>query len=111
MIDVHIHVTSAKLPGVDPEVEDPEHPPFDGPPDRLAALVRREMQAAGIEHVLGMGCLDGPPDDPLGINATLRLATLVPGLHAIGAAGPARADPEHFRRVEAALAAGKVCAL
>ncbi|HEX8199697.1 MAG TPA: hypothetical protein VF590_04365 [Isosphaeraceae bacterium] len=49
---------------------------------------------------------DAPPDGLLGIDATLRLAARVPGLHAIGAA-----DPEHFRRVEADLAAGKVCAL
>jgi predicted TIM-barrel fold metal-dependent hydrolase len=110
MVDVHIHVVGAKLPGV-PQKEDPEIPPFDGPPDRLAAFLRREMQAAGIEHALGMGCLDAPPDDPLGIDGTLRLATLVPGLHAIGAADPTRNDPGHFRRVEAALATGRVCAL
>lgn len=110
MIDVHIHVVDTKLPGVLLEGH-PEIPPFDGPPDRLAAFLRREMQAAGVEHALGMGGWGAPPEDPLGIAGTLRLAALVPGLHAIGVADPTREDPEHFRRVAAALATGKVCAL
>src|SRR5947209_865281 len=42
---------------------------------------------------------------------TRALARAVPGLHAIGVADPARTDPEHLRRAEAALAAGEVRAL
>ena len=51
-------------------------------------------------------------DDPLGVDGTLAVARLVPGLHAIGVADPTRGgDADHLRRVEAVLAAGRVRAL
>jgi uncharacterized protein len=106
MIDMHIHVVNPNLPG-DKDLD----PLLDGPFDALAAAVRREMKGAGVTRALGMGRWDAPPDDPLGINGTLRLATLVPGLQAIGIADPTRRGPAHFRRVEQALESGKVRAL
>jgi uncharacterized protein len=106
MIDSHIHVVETKLPGV--PLKAAGEILFDGPPEPLAAFLRKSMQEAGVQQVLAMGSWDAPPDDPLGINGTLRLATLVPGLHAIGVADPTRTDPDHFRRVEEVLAAGKV---
>jgi predicted TIM-barrel fold metal-dependent hydrolase len=106
MIDVHIHVVNPMLPG-DKDMD----PLLDGAPDVLAETVRRQMKAAGVTVALGMGRWDAPEDDPLGINGTVRLATLVPGLHAIGIADPTRGGAEHFRRVEAALKSGKVRAL
>ncbi len=50
-----------------------------------------------------MGRLDAPSSDPLGITGILRLASFVPGLHAIGAIDPSRNSPDHLRRVEAVL--------
>jgi predicted TIM-barrel fold metal-dependent hydrolase len=72
------------------------------------------MKASGTTHALGMGRLDAPADDPLGISGTLRLAALVPGLHAIGVADPTKiiaVNPDHFKKAEADIAAGKVVAL
>jgi predicted TIM-barrel fold metal-dependent hydrolase len=58
-----------------------------------------------------MGAWGTPGDDPLGIDSTLRLARLVPGLHAIGVADPERTDADQLRRADAVLAAGRVRAL
>ena len=112
MIDAHIHVVHDHTPGTKPTGAGGSI--LDERPDVLAGHVRAEMKAAGITHALGMGRLDAPADDPLGINGTLRLATMVPGLHAIGVADPTRTEaehPEHFRRAEEQLASGKVVAL
>lgn len=106
MIDVHIHVVPPNLPGVGSL-----HPLLEGPPDALAAALRREMQTAGVTHALAMGCRSASPEDPLGVAETLRLAQAIPGLFAIGAADPTLTTPEHLRRVEAVLAAGRVRAL
>jgi predicted TIM-barrel fold metal-dependent hydrolase len=106
MIDVHIHVVPPRLPGVGPL-----NPLLNRPPDEVAAALGTQMQAAGVTHALAMGAWRGGDDDPLGVTATLRLAAQVPGLHAIGAADPTRIDADHLRRVEAALATGRVRAL
>jgi predicted TIM-barrel fold metal-dependent hydrolase len=58
------------------------------------------MNRARITAVLGMGSLGGSPDDPLGIEGTLRIAALVPGLRAVGIADPTRTSADHFRAVE-----------
>ena len=113
MIDVHIHAVHDHIPGGKPA---PGHEDalLDEPPDVVAAHLRKEMAAAGITTVLGMGRLDAPADDPLGINGTLRIASLLPGLRAIGIADPNKtvaADAGHFKRAEADIAAGKVVAL
>jgi predicted TIM-barrel fold metal-dependent hydrolase len=106
MIDAHIHVVPPRLPGVGVL-----SPLLDGPAEGVAAVLRHEMQQAGIEHALAMGCWNAPGDDPLGVAGTLAVARQVPGLHAIGVADPARTEAEHLRRVDALLAAGQVRAL
>jgi predicted TIM-barrel fold metal-dependent hydrolase len=106
MIDTHIHVVPPNLPGVGPL-----SPLLDGPPDALAETLRREMRTAGVDHALAMGCWNAPADDPLGVDATLRLARTIPGLHAIGIADPTRTGADHLRRVSAALDQGQVRAL
>jgi uncharacterized protein len=108
MIDAHIHVVPPRLPGAGPL-----SPLLEDAPEVVAEVVRSEMASSGMEQVLAMGCLQVPflSDDPLGIASTLRIAQLVPGLHAIGVADPTRTEPDHLRRVEAVLAGGHVRAL
>lgn len=106
MIDMHIHVVPPNLPGAGSLGND-LHLNFDD----LAAVVREQMTEAGVAVALGMGCLDGCENDPLGIAGTLQLAQRVPGLYAIGAMDPRRTDAEHLRAVEAVLKAGQVKAL
>jgi hypothetical protein len=43
MIDAHIHVTNARLPGIKAE-----HPALSGPPQPLAEYLTGEMKAAGV---------------------------------------------------------------
>ncbi len=112
MIDAHIHAVNDHVPGS--KGGEPDAIDLEERPDIIAGRLRKEMQEAGMTHALGMGRLDAPADDPLGINGTLRLKALVPGLLAIGIADPRKtiaADPGHFKRAEADLAAGKVIAL
>jgi predicted TIM-barrel fold metal-dependent hydrolase len=106
MIDAHIHVVPPNLPGVGSL-----SPLLEGPLPLRAEALRQEMQAAGVEQVLAMGSWNAPPDDPLGIEATMRVAEAVPGLHPVGVADPERADPDHLHRVAAVLATGRVRAL
>jgi predicted TIM-barrel fold metal-dependent hydrolase len=106
MIDVHVHVTNAKLPGIIAE-----HPLLDGPEPPLASLLKSEMDRAGITQILAMGRLEAPRSDPLGIAGIRRLISFVPGLHAIGAIDPTRNSPAHFRAVESVLKEGAVKAL
>ena len=103
MIDVHVHVTNPKLPGIKSE-----HPLWDGPEPPLADLLKGEMKRAGVDQVLAMGRLEAPTSDPLGIAGILRLSSFVPGLHAVGAIDPTRDSPGHFRAVEEVLKAGKI---
>ena len=106
MIDVHIHAVPPNLPGVGSLA-----PLLRESPEVVAAELRREMQSAGVTHVLAMGAWNAGDDDPLGINRTLAIAKFVPGLLPIGAMDPTRSDDEHFRRVELVLASGAVVAL
>jgi predicted TIM-barrel fold metal-dependent hydrolase len=106
MIDAHIHVVPPLLPGVGTL-----SPLLDARPEALAVHLRQELQAAGCDNALAMGAWGTPDDDPLGVEGTLRLAQLVPGLHAIGVTDPERANPEHLRRADAVLANGRVKAL
>src|SRR5689334_16072916 len=101
MIDVHTHAVPPNLPGTGLLA-----PILGEPPEVVAAAIRREMQIAKVQAVFAMGAWNAGPDDPLGINATLRIAAQVPGMAAIGVADPQRNDAEHFRKVEALLAAG-----
>jgi predicted TIM-barrel fold metal-dependent hydrolase len=106
MIDCHIHVVPPRLPGAGSL-----NPILCEPAEVISDRLRREMQAAGIHHALAMGQLGTLGNDPLGVETTLRIARLVPGLHAIGVADPTRTDADHLKRVADALAAGQVRAL
>src|SRR6476469_6218548 len=99
MIDSHIHVVPPALPGVGSLGLCPE-----GGPAAVAARLREEMDAGGIDVACCMGHAGGSPDDPLGVLSTLEMAVRVPGLFAIGIADPRHDEPDHFRRVESALA-------
>lgn len=106
MIDMHIHCVPPNLPGagdLSPLLRRPTH--------EVAAVVRAEMESAGVTAALAMGCVNGGDEDPLGINRTLEIADLLPDLRAIGAADPQRTDPDHLRRVETLLAHRRVAAL
>ncbi len=107
MIDVHIHVSPSGLngPGNDEDIQ------LRHPPDVVAESVRGQMREARVEQALGMGRWNAPPDDPLGINGILRVAALVPRLHAVGAADPTRVDRDHMRRAAETLKTGKAVAL
>src|SRR5216683_3319698 len=76
MIDTHIHVAPPHLPGVGSL-----HPVLEAGPERTAAALRAEMQAAGVAQALAMGRRPHGDDDPLGVADTLAVARLVPGLH------------------------------
>jgi predicted TIM-barrel fold metal-dependent hydrolase len=105
MIDMHIHAVNPQLPGV------LALPPVLGSTAGTAAALSEQMQEGGITALLGMGHLSGGPDDPLGIASTLRVAELLPQLHAIGVANPSCTDTEHMQGVERQLRSGKVKAL
>lgn len=106
MIYVHIHAVNPQLTGVK------TLPPFlDGPPEPVAAALRQQMHESGTHALLGMGHLSGDESDPLGIDSTLRMAELLPVLHAIGDADPSRTDKDHLQRVEGQLRTGRVGAL
>jgi predicted TIM-barrel fold metal-dependent hydrolase len=107
MIDAHLHVARPNLPGVGSL-----SPLLDAGAERIAAVLREEMRAAGFTQTLAMGSCHTTLDDPLGVDATLAVGRLAPGLHAVGAADPTRGgDADHIRRVEAVVAAGRVQAL
>jgi predicted TIM-barrel fold metal-dependent hydrolase len=110
LIDTHMHVVDAKLPGV-PKATAPDGTPFDAPIEQFAKAVRTEMTAANVEHALCMPARELGATDPLGVEATRRLATHVPGLHPIGLADPERFDDDHLMRVEETLKRGDVVAL
>jgi len=103
MIDTHIHVVPPNLPGVGAL-----SPLLEAEPDTVAAALRQEMQAAGVDQALAMGSWNGRADDPLGVTATLAVVHSVPGLYAIGVADPTRDEPDHLRSVNAVLASGQV---
>lgn len=108
MIDMHVHAVNPRLPGVKPLSPLLE----DGVTDAaVVAALRDEMTRSGTTHLLGMGHLPDDPADPLGVASTLRLATLLPELRAIGIAHPERTDTDHLQAVERELRAGKVVAL
>jgi predicted TIM-barrel fold metal-dependent hydrolase len=108
MIDAHLHVVPPNLPGCGPLGEVLRYAP-----EFVAQAVREQMAEAGAARAFAMGEWRITPEDPLGINRTLLLSDLIPGLGAIGVADPTKDkdDREHFRRVEAALAIRKVVGL
>lgn len=99
MVDTHIHVQNSDLPGQKPLPESFVRL-LSAAPDAMASALTAEMDRAGITTALAMGKLNGPPDDPLGINATLRIASLERRLKLVGAADPRKIDQAHLKAVE-----------
>ncbi len=106
MIDMHVHVVNSQLPGAKAN-----QARLAKPAEETAAWLRREMEAVGVEQVLAMGCLAVSAEDPLGVQSTLAVAKLAPGVQAIGIADPANTTADHLRRVEEELKRGTVKAL
>lgn len=106
MIDVHIHAVPPNLPGTGSLA-----PILRLPPEALAAALRQQMQLSGTTQAFAMGAWDVGENDPLGIDRTLAIGEMVPGLKAVGCMDPTRTGDDHFRRVEEQLAAGRVVAL
>ncbi|HUR55921.1 MAG TPA: amidohydrolase family protein [Gemmataceae bacterium] len=106
MIDCHIHAVPPNLPGVGSLCGT-----LRLPADMVAAVIRLQMQQSGTTQAFAMGAWNVGDSDPLGIDRTLAIAEMVPGLKAIGCMDPTRTDDAHFRRVEEQLAAGRVVAL
>lgn len=106
MIDAHIHVAPPNLPGVGPL-----SPGLRASVENVSRVVREQMLAGGVTHAAAMGVWEAGPDDPLGVARTLQVAEGVPGLSAIGIADPKKTDPDHLRRAEVQLRAGRVVAL
>ncbi|MBL8866677.1 MAG: amidohydrolase family protein [Gemmataceae bacterium] len=108
MIDAHLHVVPPQIPGAGSLA-----PVLRLPPERVAAIVREELLSAGIRRAFAMGEWRITGEDPLGVNRTLEIAAHVPELSAVGVMDPTKdpADREHFDRVAAVLATGRVAAL
>ena len=107
MIDVHIHVVPPNLPGVGSLT-----PLLRENPHTIAARLRDEMRASGVDSIFAMGEWNCTVTDPLGIASTLQLAELVPGLRPIGIMDPVQgSDRDHLQRVDAELSRGRVVAL
>jgi predicted TIM-barrel fold metal-dependent hydrolase len=106
IIDAHVHVVGPNLPGVGPL-----NAVLNESVEKLAASLRTEMAAAQVDAAFAMGRLGGEGDDALGVDTTLRIAELVPGLHAIGAADPRRTEPEFLAAADRQMASGRVKAL
>lgn len=106
MIDAHIHAVNPQLPG------SKSLPSFlDGQPEQIASVLSQQMRESGTQILLGMGHMFGADNDPLGVDSTLRVADLVPGLQAIGIADPSRIDADHLQNVERQLQSTRVKAL
>src|SRR5436305_12269789 len=85
MIDAHLDVAPANLPGTGVL-----HKLLTEPPEAIAAALKEAMRSAGITAALAMPEWNAPDGDPLGIAKTLRVAELVPGLRPVGIAAPVR---------------------
>ncbi|MBX7103448.1 MAG: amidohydrolase [Gemmataceae bacterium] len=106
MTDAHLHLVPPRLPGVGPLDSR-----LEGPPESVAECVRAELAAAGIKRCIAMGSWLGAEDDPLGVDLTLRIGEMVPGIYAAGVCDPGRSNPDHIRRCDRVLAGGRVRAL
>lgn len=108
IIDAHLHVADAQLPGVPENPQMPDGTSFLGSLESVAEGIRREMKSSGVVQALAMPCWDRADNDPLGIARNEQLASKIPGLYAIGIADPTRTDARHLGRVEECLQEGKV---
>lgn len=106
MTDAHLHAVAPRLPGVgslDSRLE--------GPPEAVGEWLRGSLAAAGLRRCIAMGCWRSGEDDPLGVDATLKIAGFVPGLFAAGVCDPTRCDPDSLRQCDRVLSGGRVKAL
>lgn len=111
IIDSHIHAVLPSLPGNIPSTPTPAGHSFDeSPVETIAMDIRHEMQSAGVTHALCMPQCDTPESDPLGIEKTVKLAMMVPGLHLIGLADPTRTNKHHLELVEKEIHEKKIIA-
>ena len=107
MIDVHIHVVPPNLPGVGSL-----NSLLRENPHTIAARLRDEMRASGVDSICAMGEWNCTVTDPLGIASTIQLAELVPGMRPIGIMDPVLgSDRDHLQRVDTELSRGRVVAL
>ena len=107
MIDAHLHVVRPNLPGAGPL-----SPLLEAGAEATADALRERCTPPASRTPWRWAAAPTTLDDPLGINGTLAVARLVPGLHAIGVADPTLGgDADHMRRVEAVVASGRVRAL
>lgn len=106
IIDCHVHVVPPGLPGVGAL-----NPLLRRPRDEVASVVREQFAAATVTRAFAMGAIGAGDQDPLGVEYTLKIADMVPGLQAIGAADPRRAEPEFLKRAAGQLESGRVAAL
>jgi len=110
IIDTHVHLVNTNLRGV-PETDAADGSPFERPVEQLVGAIKAQMKEANVEHALCMPRRGMDAKDPLGVEATRRIAALVPGLHPIGLADPERFDDKHMEGVEEVLKRRDVVAL
>jgi hypothetical protein len=97
-IDTHTHVVHGN-PDLKPIPEEMERL-TQSAPDVKARRLRSDMEQANVQLAFAMGHVNGPNDDPLGINTSLQVAALVPGLRVIGIIDPRRTDCSHLQAIE-----------
>lgn len=97
-IDAHMHVVFGN-PDLKPGVPETDKL-MTAEPSVAAARVRLEMEQSNTGYVFAMGNRNGTGIDPLGLESSLRVAALVPGMMVIGIADPFRTGRAHLRAVE-----------
>jgi predicted TIM-barrel fold metal-dependent hydrolase len=102
VIDTHIHAVASSVPGVKPKPKEIEEL-YEGPVEKMADRLTKEMSAGKITSAFGIGSLGGTIEDPLGIARTLKLCKKVKGLRAVGIADPRHTEPEWLKAVEAQI--------
>jgi len=97
-IDAHMHVVVGN-PDLKPGVPETDKL-MTAEPSVVAARVRLEMEQSNTAYIFAMGQRNGTGADPLGLERSLRVAELVPGMMVIGIADPLRTGRAHLRAVE-----------
>jgi predicted TIM-barrel fold metal-dependent hydrolase len=99
-IDTHVHlVISPSSKALTGHVSEPMKR-MTGPIETRASFLNNEMSRANIETILAMPTRANTDTDPLGIQETLEIAKLAPGIKVIGLADPRRTDTAHLKAVE-----------
>ena len=100
MIDARAHVVPSRLPGV-------SEFPFRKEAE-LVARLRDEMTICDIDQVLAIGSWSNVASDPLGIEASLKVAQQVSGLQVIAVANPRWTKSDQLSRIRDLLASQQV---